>query len=305
MPLPLYGLDQHCHHARVAGRDLAHRFDVVEGDAHESRHQGLEARLHLAVAGGRQRRQRAAVERVLHHDDGRRLDAPAVPGQAGELDGGLVRLAAGVAEEHVVHAADGGEPVCEGLLRVIWYRFEVWHQAPQLLGQNPREPGVRVAERVDGDAGQRVQVAAAGLVPQPDAFAVRERQRQPAVSVHDVRHDGHSRVGKAEPERQAACFIRPKYQRWLSPPQQRIKIFNLPRILAQCDSRRHRRRRASGEGPQRLFLIRRQHPHAGQIAVVQDAVHFHALLRAQKPREVLDDPGGDGLAGHQHRDSGG
>ena len=56
------------------------------------------------------------------------------------------------------------------------------------LLQRRGEPRMAVPERVDGDAGERVEVALAGLVPQPDAFAAHERDRLPGVGVHDVAH---------------------------------------------------------------------------------------------------------------------
>src|SRR5918995_1384314 len=45
-----------------------------------------------------------------------------------------------------------------------------------------------IAERVDGDTRQRVEVLFAGIVPQPDAFAAHEGHRLAGVGVHHMGH---------------------------------------------------------------------------------------------------------------------
>ena len=100
----------------LCSRHLAHGLEVVERHAHEALHQRLEAGLHLAAAGGRQRGERAAVERLLHDDDRRLGDAAVVAVLARDLDRRLVRLEAGVAEEHLVQAGDLGDAVGGGFL---------------------------------------------------------------------------------------------------------------------------------------------------------------------------------------------
>ncbi|MND00631.1 hypothetical protein D3C83_193180 [compost metagenome] len=45
-----------------------------------------------------------------------------------------------------------------------------------------------MAEGIDGDAGEGVEVLSARLVVQPHALAAHERHRLPGVGVHDVTH---------------------------------------------------------------------------------------------------------------------
>jgi hypothetical protein len=45
-----------------------------------------------------------------------------------------------------------------------------------------------IAQRVHCNAGQRVEVFLAGIVPQPDAFAAHEGHRLAGVGVHDMGH---------------------------------------------------------------------------------------------------------------------
>src|SRR3954465_5600038 len=60
------------------------------------------------------------------------------------------------------------------------------------------EPRVAVAERVHGDAGERVEVLAAVLVPEPDTFAADEGDVLPRVRAHEVGHQ-HSQSKTAAP----------------------------------------------------------------------------------------------------------
>jgi hypothetical protein len=111
--LALDRLEQHGDDIGVARGELLDGGEVVEGHAHEAADQRLETGLHLAVAGGGQRCQRAAVEGVLHDDDGRAVDALLMAVHARQLDGGFVGLAAGVAEEHLVHARQRGQAILQ------------------------------------------------------------------------------------------------------------------------------------------------------------------------------------------------
>ena len=80
--LALDRLDQDGGDVVAVGRGRLHRGDVVVGDAHEALDQGLEAGLDLAVAGGAQGGQGAAVKAAVHDQDGRFLRRPC-DGRAG------------------------------------------------------------------------------------------------------------------------------------------------------------------------------------------------------------------------------
>ena len=62
----------------------------------------------------------------------------------------------------------------------------MWTSVARLLGQRVGEPGMRVAERRDADAGQQVEVAASFRVVQVDALAADERDGLPPVGLQDV-----------------------------------------------------------------------------------------------------------------------
>ena len=103
--LALHRLEQHRGHRRVEGR--LERVEVVPGDVPEALGQRLERLVLGGLAGGVERGEGAAVERAEGaHDD---VAAPAAE-LAGQLEGALVGLGAGVGEEHLAARAVGGQP---------------------------------------------------------------------------------------------------------------------------------------------------------------------------------------------------
>src|SRR5207245_4996371 len=62
-------------------------------------------------------------------------------------------------------------------------------QTRALLGDRPREFRVAVAERVDRDSGEGIEVLLAGFVPHPHALAAGKGDRNPAVCVHRMKHE--------------------------------------------------------------------------------------------------------------------
>jgi hypothetical protein len=150
---------------------LRHRLDrgqVVHRHAHEAFDQRAEAGLHLGVAGGRQRGDRAAVEGLLVDDDLGALDALVVAELARDLQRRLVGLEPGAAEEtpsrpESSHSLAASAPAaaprsscCSG-------------SACDLVLQRRHQLRVVVAQRVDGDAAQAVEVALAVGCPRPSS----------------------------------------------------------------------------------------------------------------------------------------
>jgi hypothetical protein len=185
--LALEHLQQHGDHGGVALADLLDRGEVVVGHPQESAHQRLEAGLCLARAGGRKRRERAAVPGLLHHDDGGVLHAALVAVEARDLDGALVGFGARVAEEGVVHVRDRADLGRGALLLGHDEVVGDMDEALRLLGDRLRELRMPVAQAAHGDAGERVQVLLAVRIPEPGALAARERHRVGGVRVHHVR----------------------------------------------------------------------------------------------------------------------
>src|SRR5690606_5124647 len=119
------------------------------------------------------------------HQVALRLAAHDVGVAARQLERGLVRLGAGVAEVDPVgeRAVDDGRRRPDLLLVVVGVRGV--QDAGGLLGDDAGERGVGVAERADRDARGHVEVAIAARVPQVHALAAGEHHRLlPVVAEH-------------------------------------------------------------------------------------------------------------------------
>ena len=127
-----------------------------------------------------------------------RRSCPAV--QARELERGLVRLGAGVAEVHAAGLPGAGEALeARGELELRRRREVVRHvrERRRLLGDRLDEHGVRVPERVHGDAGEEVEVASPVVVPEVRALAADEHRHAGPEAAHQVarlRHPASRRL---------------------------------------------------------------------------------------------------------------
>ena len=159
-----------------------HRFDVAERHLVEAVDHGTEAFEIFRGSGGREGRERAAVERAFEGDDAvafRLAVRPVI--LAGDLDAELVRLGAGIIEKDEVgegrRAQALGEPLALG-------NAEQVGDVPQLLrlrGDRLDELRVGMAERIHGDAAGEVEIALAVGRRQPSALAPLESEVDPRV----------------------------------------------------------------------------------------------------------------------------
>ncbi len=177
--LALDRLEQHRHDVWIVRGELLDCRQIVKGHAHKTGHQRLEAGLHLAVAGGRKRRQGAAVEGLFHDDDRGLLDALLVSVHARQLDRGFVGLATGIAEEHLVHAGQRGETIGSGFRLADAIQVRRMHEAADLLAQSLDQSRMIVAQRVDRDSRQGIEIGLALLVEQAATLPVGKGDRQP------------------------------------------------------------------------------------------------------------------------------
>ena len=97
------------------------------------------------------------------------------------LERGLDRLEPGVDRQRPVHAGQAAEPLEERRQPVVVVGAGGHRQALRLLGERADDPRVAVAEAHRGVGRHHVEVAASGLVPDVDALAAREHDRQRVV----------------------------------------------------------------------------------------------------------------------------
>ena len=181
----LHRLDQH--RSGLGRHRRSQRVTIVERHVAEAFGQGLEALLHLLLTGGRQRGQRAPMERVQHRDD---LEAAravfCMRPTPRQLDRRFVRLRPAVAEEDLV----GERMVHEGPRQFdLGFGIEQirgMDQPQGLLLQRQRDFRMAVAEDVHGNASQKVQVLASLDVEHTRPLSSGERQGIPGVRVHQV-----------------------------------------------------------------------------------------------------------------------
>jgi len=154
---PLHRLDQD--RDGRGGDRFAHRFGIVVGDEPEARGHRLEPLTVARVAGGRERGEGAAVERVVGHQDLVGLRSPdrlaALPG---ELDRGLVGFRTAVAEEGAGESGKSGQPARRlDLLRDLVEVRDV-HVARGLPGDRADEPHDELDRGADDDRAARQRV---------------------------------------------------------------------------------------------------------------------------------------------------
>ena len=129
------------------------------------------------------------MESLFHDDDGRRLDALLVTVVACQLDGGFVGLTAGIAEKHFLHARTLAQLVGQCFLAGHPVKVGGVQHATGLLGDGRHQSRMGMAQRIDGDPGECVQVFPALGIRDPAPAAVAECHRQTGVGIHDMRHE--------------------------------------------------------------------------------------------------------------------
>ena len=171
--LALHRFEHDCGHVATGHR----RFqlgDVVEIDVTETARQRLVAFLVFRLRGRGDRCQRAAVETATEGDDDATLRRAALRGRpfADQLDRGLVRFRAGIAQKRALGETRGRHQFFGQAHR--WLAVEHVAGVPELAGlfdQRRGQFGMAMAQAAHGDAAGQVDVLAPLGVPQSAAAA--------------------------------------------------------------------------------------------------------------------------------------
>ncbi len=107
------------------------------------------------------------------------------------LDGAFQRFGARIGEKHLVGEGRLRQPTAEALL--AGHLIEVG-QVPDLVGlilQRSDEMGMRMAQRIHGDAGGEIEISLAIFGDQPDALPAREPKGCTHIGFIERRGIGH------------------------------------------------------------------------------------------------------------------
>ena len=179
--LALNGLDQDgggrfAH--RGLGRGKIAEWDLIE--ALDCRAEALE--IFFLPAGG-QGRESSAVEGALEGNDAE-LFRLAAGGMvfAGDLDRAFDGFGSGIVEKHEIREACRAKPLGQPLAFRNAIEIGDVPDLFRLLGQRLDQPRMRVAERVDADAGGKIEIALAAGRGQPGTLAPLESKVDARIS---------------------------------------------------------------------------------------------------------------------------
>jgi hypothetical protein len=96
---------------------------------------------------------------------------------ARELERSLIGLGAAVAEERAIHPCRFREPQSEGRLSFVVVEVRNVNQLATLLDNGLLNRRMRIAQRIDADAAEQIEIAHAVFVDQMHAFATLKEQR--------------------------------------------------------------------------------------------------------------------------------
>ena len=125
----------------------------------------------------------------INHDF-RSLDTFVVAKLAGKLQSRLIGFQSGRAEKYIGHAGEFHQFFGQNLLVGHMVIVATVDNFADLVLQSGHQLGVVVAQRVDRNAAQGIQVGLAVHIPHAAALAMAERNGQPPVGVHHMRGTG-------------------------------------------------------------------------------------------------------------------
>jgi hypothetical protein len=165
------------------GRDGAlESGDVVGREEDRFAHERQERRPIALVSRQGERAHRAPVKTAFERDH----PAPAGRRETRELDGGFDRLGAAVAEEDARHPGEVREALGEKALRRVEEEVRDVEELIRLLTERLHEARMAVAERVHGDAGEKVPVDLPVRVDELRALAGERVKGSALVCAEDV-----------------------------------------------------------------------------------------------------------------------
>jgi hypothetical protein len=167
-------------HGAFQGREIVARHEPRSGQ------QGLERLAIFFLAGDGQGAEGAPVEGVEQGDGLVFFGIELAAVGANDFERALHGLGAGVAEEDAIQAGDAGDALRQGTLVLVVIEVGAVDHARSLLANDLHQARVPVAQSVDANAGDEIQVAFARPIPHIAALAALQHQRIAGVVLEQV-----------------------------------------------------------------------------------------------------------------------
>ena len=175
--LALHHFEHHRDHIQIRLQSM-NRTHIVEWHAYKTCDQWVKTFLHLGIACRGERRQRAPMKRLAHHNDFAVGFALLMPIQTRQLNRALIRLRTAVGEKHLIHARKSRQLICEfDLLRHL-VQITHMNQLTHLLAQSRDQARMVVPQSIDRNPRERVKILLAVGVREPNALPMRKRHGQ-------------------------------------------------------------------------------------------------------------------------------
>ena len=159
--------------------------NVIEAYKLDAGHDGREGFAILGLVRGGHGAEGAAVEAVLKREelcpDGLAFTAQQACVCASELECALPCLSAGVAEENAIEAGEARQALCKLGLSLMKEEVRCMDERAALARDGIDDGRMAVAERVDADAAEQVEITLALFVDEVNALAADEENRVPFV----------------------------------------------------------------------------------------------------------------------------
>src|SRR5437588_1063010 len=153
--------------------------DIVEADKLNSRNHGREGQAIFFRCGDTDGAKRAAVKRILQRQEAMLLRGSAsrlfrsAAKQPRQLHRPVNRFCAAVGEEYAPEPGPFSKPARQRALKAVVIEVRKMNGAPDLAANNLHNARMRVAERIDGDAPQKIEIFVSGGVENISAAAMR------------------------------------------------------------------------------------------------------------------------------------
>ncbi len=266
-----FALDHFEHDRRraLAERRFQRR-DVVRRHEARARHQRFEILAVLGLPRDRERAERPSVEGIVQRDHLVLIRVNRAPVRVRHLERALHRLRPGIAEEAALQPAHLRQPFGQRALILVVIEVGSMQQEARLRADDFGDPRMRVAQRVDTDPGDQVQVSLAREVVEIAALTAGQHERITRIILQQIfALQVHDRLGESVLNRGQGSRHFPIIARPHSPSQSYMPVSRSFAYLCSsadpcCSSKKGRIGRGPVGESQRHLSQRRKDRKVGQ-----------------------------------------